>query len=43
MAILKTSRVVYVFQDLWVIKSKIYVSSHQIQRANNIDKVNKFV
>ena len=34
----KTSRMAYyVFQVLWIIKNKIYVSIHQIWRANNIN------
>ena len=28
--VLKTERVVYVFEVLWIIKNKIYVSTHQI-------------
>ena len=30
MKVLKISRVFYVFQVLWVIKNKIYISTHQL-------------
>ena len=30
MEVLKTSKVVYVFQVFWIIKNKIYISTHQI-------------
>ena len=33
-------KMVYVFQILWIVKNKIYVSTHQMQRANN-DRVRK--
>ena len=34
---------VYVFQILWILENKIYVSTHQMWRANNIDPVKKIV
>ena len=39
MKVLKTSRVIYAFQDWWIIKNKIYVCGHQIECADNIDLV----
>ena len=40
MEVLKTSRW-FVFQILWILKNKVYISTHQMWRANNIDRVKK--
>ena len=40
---LKSSRVVYDFQVLCIMKSKIFIFTDQIYRTNIIDRLNKFV
>ena len=36
-------KMVYVFQILWILKIKIYVSTYQMYCGNNTDRVKKFV